>query len=190
MSKTKVLTGPERKAQILEAGAKLASKYGASNVTRRMVAKACGCAEGLISNYVGGVAEAQKAYTRKAKSMGLALPDKLESAKLGAKLRAHKPKDARDTRKRSVREVKAIKNKRAWPIKKSVATVSTRAHAVTPTDSGTSPSETKPKPARERKPVSSPGTAPQSPGQAPTLPQRKSAARAPMAPPALPLPPS
>jgi hypothetical protein len=122
MSKAKVLTGPERKAQILEAGAKLASKYGTVNVTRRMVAKACGCAEGLISNYVGGGADAQKAYARKARALGLELPDKVEAAKRGAKLRAHKPKDARDTRKRSVVEVKAIKRKRPDAIVKTRTT--------------------------------------------------------------------
>ena len=109
MSNKKVLTGAERKAQLLEAGAKLASKYGASNVTRRMVATACKCAEGLVSVYMGDSATAQKAYARKAKALGLTLPDKAKTEAIGAKLRAHGPRDKRDTRKRSAKEVEAIK---------------------------------------------------------------------------------
>lgn len=111
MSSKKVLTGPERKLQILETGAKLAAEHGKENVTRRMVAKACGCAESLISEYVGDSATAQNAYARKAKALGLVLPDKKTSAELGKKLRAHGPRDKRDTRKRSAKEVEAIKRK-------------------------------------------------------------------------------
>lgn len=119
MSKKAVMTGPERKAQLLTAGAKLAAKHGAANVTRRMVAQACDCAEGLVNVYVGDAATAQKAYARKAKALGLKLPDKATSLALGAKLRAHGPRDKRDTRKRSVKEVEAIKRKGATPAKKS-----------------------------------------------------------------------
>lgn len=111
MSK-KVLTGAERKAQMLEAGARLAAKYGAANVTRRMVAKACKCAESLVNVYMGSAAVAQKAYARKAKAMGLALPDKAKVESIGAKLRAHGPRDPRDTRKRTPQEKVAIMRKR------------------------------------------------------------------------------
>ena len=160
MGNKKVLTGKERKAQLLEAGAKLASKYGATNVTRRMVATACKCAEGLVNVYMGDAASAQKAYARKARAMGLTLPDKAKTETIGAKLRAHGPRDKRDTRKRSAKEVEAIKRK------------------------SEAQRETKPKPGREAKPVSAPARSKPSPGKAPTPPERKSAARKPKAPPA------
>lgn len=105
------MSAAQRKAQIVEVGARLASKHGAANVTRRMVAKAAKVSEPLVSHHMGTAAEAQKAYTRKAKSLGLALPDANATALIGRRLRAHKPKDARDTRKRSVKEVKAITRK-------------------------------------------------------------------------------
>jgi hypothetical protein len=113
MSKKKaVLTGAERKEQMLDAGAKLAAKHGAVNVTRRMVAEACDCAEALVSVYMGDSASAKRAYARRAKAMGLAMPDKAKAELIGFKLRAHGPRDKRDTRKRSVKEVKAIKRKK------------------------------------------------------------------------------
>lgn len=158
----KVLTGAERKAQLLEAGAKLAAKYGAVNVTRRMVAQACKCAEGLVTLYMGTSGDAQKAYARKAKALGLTVPDKARAEAIGQKLRAHGPRDKRDSRKRSPREVEAIKRK-------------------------ASARETKPKAAPSRKPVK-----PQpSPAVTRTPPERKTAARAPKEPPkALPMPPT
>lgn len=163
----KVLTGAERKAQLLEAGAKLAAKYGAVNVTRRMVAQACKCAEGLVTLYMGTSGDAQKAYARKAKALGLTLPDKARAEAIGQKLRAHGPRDKRDSRKRSPREVEAIKRK-------------------------ASARETKPKAAPSRKPVK-PNVKPQpSPAVTRTPPERKTAARAPKEPPkaALPMPPT
>jgi hypothetical protein len=192
MSK-KVLTGAERKAQLLEAGAKLASKHGAANVTRRMVATACKCAEGLVNRYMGDSATAQKAYARKAKAMGLPLPDKARAAELGAKLRKHKPKDARDTRKRSPREVKAIKDKAAGTRKVSRSAGSGKfvTKAVVAADpKGTVTDtvrnrETKPtRPARTKPTAPRSKPAKQSPGRAPSPPETKSAARAPKAPPA------
>lgn len=185
MSKAKVLTGKERKAQILEAGANLAVKYGAVNVTRRMVAKACGCAEGLVSNYMGNSAEAQKAYARKARAMGKALPDKAQAEAHGAKLRAHGPRDKRDTRKRSIKEVQAIKRKQTVRITRQVGPVKTTTTTTT--------RETKPQPTvRERKPKALPLAPPlESPGAPQQVPERKSAARAPKTPPvALPMPQS
>ena len=112
MSKTKV-TGAERKAMLLEIGARLAAKHGAKNVTRRMVAKGAKVSEGLVSRYFATSAEGHKAYARKAKAMGLTLPDKAKTEAIGVKLRAHGPRDKRDTRKRSIREVEAIKRKAA-----------------------------------------------------------------------------
>lgn len=113
MAKKKVLTGAERKAQLLDAGAKLASKHGAQNVTRRMVATAAKCAEALVTVYMGDTASAQKAYAKQAKKLGLTLPTKEQAEALGVKLRAHGPRKTKVVRKRSVKEVKAIKEKSA-----------------------------------------------------------------------------
>ena len=150
MSKKKI-AGAERKALIIEAGAKLVSKHGAPNVTRRMVAQAAKVSEALVSAHMGTSEDAQKVYARKAKALKLTIPDKATIEANGKKLRAHKPRDKRDTRERSVREVKAIRNKR----------------------------ETKPTAPRERKPVTTPG-------RSNKVPETKSAARSPKAPPALP----
>lgn len=200
MSK-KVLTGAERKAQLLEAGAKLASKHGAANVTRRMVATACKCAEGLVNRYMGDSATAQKAYARKAKAMGLPLPDKAKTEAIGVKLRKHSPKDKRDTRKRSIREVEAIKrktngNKIVKPAavigKRNVAKLRRSAKTgefVTAAEVKANPAgtvtETKPtRPARTKPTAPRSKPAKQSPGRTPSPPETKSAARAPKAPPA------
>jgi hypothetical protein len=180
MSKKKVLTGEERKAQLLEAGAKLAAKHGAVNVTRRMVAEACGCAEGLVSVYMGDSASAQKAYARRAKALGLTLPDKAKAEAIGAKLRAHGPRDKRDLRKRSIKEVEAIKRKNAGNV---VANARAVGSAKLRTERETKPKA--PPAAPVKKPVSKPVP---SPGKAPSPPEVKTAARAPKAPPPLPPP--
>lgn len=164
MSKKTEMTGAERKTQLLEAGAKLASKYGASNVTRRMVAQAAGVSEGLVSLYMGTTADAQKAYTRKAKNLGLKLPSKAEAEAAGILLRKHKPADKRDTRKRSAKELTAVARKRQVKPKAAPAR--------------------KPAAPAERKPKAAPASKPAAPAE------RKTAARLPKPPPAqLPLPP-
>jgi hypothetical protein len=181
MGKAKVMTGTERKALLLEVGAKLVAKYGAVNVTRRMVAKAGKVSDALVSAYFGGTKEAQKIYARHAKKLGLEQPDKDKQAALGAKLRAHAPKDARDSRPRSVKEVKAIAKKK--PVARKVKAN----HALV-----TAPKETKPTKPKSA-PVAKPAVAKQpKPVKAPTLApeQTKSAARAPKAPPALPVLPT
>jgi len=111
MSKT--YTGEERKAAMLEVGAKLAAKHGSVNVTRKMLADAMKppVAEGLVSHYFGSVDGMRKAVKARAKKLGLVEPDKAKQESIGIKLRAHGPRDARDTRKRSAREVEAIKRK-------------------------------------------------------------------------------
>lgn len=157
MSKKKI-AGAERKALIIEAGAKLVSKHGAPNVTRRMVAQAAKVSEALVSAHMGTSEDAQKVYARKAKALKLSIPDKATTEANGKKLRAHKPRDKRDTRKRSVREVKAIANKR----------------------------ETKPTAPRERKPATPTSKRVTTPGRSNKVPETKSAARAPKAPPVLP----
>jgi leucyl aminopeptidase (aminopeptidase T) len=175
MSKAKVMAGSERKALLLDVGAKLAAKYGAVNITRRMVAKAGKVSDALVSAYFGGTEEARKAYARHAKKLGLEQPSKEKQEALGAKLRAHGPRDARDTRPRSVKEAKAIKRKGAKPVavKKKAAAKPTTAPSVKPT---TAPS-VKPAKAPRVKPAVAP---------VPLPPLNKSAARAPKAPPILP----
>jgi hypothetical protein len=84
----------ESKKALLEAGAKLASKHGAKNVTRRMVAKAAHVSESLVSHYMGATAVAQKKYAAHAKKIGLALPAKDAEAKLGKSLRKKTAKKA------------------------------------------------------------------------------------------------
>lgn len=134
---SKVMDGAERKKQLLEVGAKLAAKHGVKNVTRRMVAKAANVSEPLVANYLGSSADARKAYARKAKAMGLTLPTKDKEEAIGKKLRAHGPRDARDARPRSAKEVKAIKDKKATAAKKSVKRASAPASAGARSTSGT-----------------------------------------------------
>lgn len=158
-----MLTASERKLQLLAAGAKLAHKYGASNVTRRMVAAEAGVSEALVSRYMGTTEEAQKAYAKHAKKLKLDLPTKAEAELRGRKLRAHKPGDKRDTRKRSAKEAKAIREK------KPSAPAAKRSTKPAPTKRST-----KPNPAAIE--------APAAPAR-----ERKTAARLPKAPPVLPL---
>lgn len=105
----KVLSSEEREESILNAGAQLAAKYGAVNVTRRMVASKLKISDGLVSHYMGGTAEAQAAYKKRMKKLKLVEPAKDKIEALGVKLRAKGPREVKSTRKRSIREVKAIK---------------------------------------------------------------------------------
>lgn len=122
----KAMEGADRKAALLKVGAQLASKYGAVNVTRRMVAKAGKVSDGLVTHYFGGAEEAQAKYAREARRLKLPLPDKAKSEAIGAKLRAHGPRKA-PARKRSIAEVKAIKNKVAA---KKIAQINKKAKAM------------------------------------------------------------
>jgi hypothetical protein len=79
---------------ILKAGAKLTAKYGAANVTRAMVARACECTGPLVSHYMGNNSVARKAYEKEAKRLNLKLPDKNDIEAIGKKLRAKGPKKA------------------------------------------------------------------------------------------------
>jgi len=175
----------DRKTTILETGAKLAAKHGAVNVTRRMVAKAAKLPESVVSYYMGGADDAQRAYTKQAKKLGLTLPTKQEAEAIGVKLRAHKPRDARDTRRRSVKEVEAIKRKKGnqtmLPEKVigKAAVKALRAQAAV---------ETKPTAPPSTKPVALPKIKAPGPASAPAQspPSTKTAARLPKAPPTLP----
>lgn len=108
-----------RKIELLDIGAKLAAKHGLKNVTRRMVATAANVSDALVSSYLGNVDEQRAAYKKRAKTLGLTLPAADAEALMGRKLRAHGPRDARDTRKRSAKEVEAIKRKAPVAAKKS-----------------------------------------------------------------------
>lgn len=150
--------GAERKAALVEIGAKLVSKYGQDNVTRRMVAKENGCSEALVSRYCGTTEEAQKLYARHARKLKLPIPTKAEADALGTKLRKHKPGDKRDTRKRSPREVKAIRNREIKPASKPASKVPGKkrvAKMPTPTNKPVAPGPTERKTAA-RKPKAAP----------------------------------
>lgn len=110
---SKVMDAAARKALLLDVGAKLAAKVGAKNVTRRAVAQAGKVSEALVAHYFGGKEEAQKLYAKQAKKLGLAMPDKDKEEKIGKKMRAHGPRKPAPPRKRSAREVEAIKRKTA-----------------------------------------------------------------------------
>lgn len=189
MSKAKaVFTGAERKALVLEAGAKLAAKYGSVNVSRQMVAVASKISPALVSHYMGSTDKARSAYARKARAMGLEQPSKEKQIELGAKLRAHAPKDVRDSRPRSAKEVKAIAKKKVKPTPMDVLKrlrvprpkMGVKAIAEFKPAPVIKPAEIKPtapKAAPKVKPAKAPAVAPAS---------NKSAARAPKAAPPLP----
>lgn len=151
--KVKALDGAERKSQLLDVGAKLAAKHGAANVTRRMVAKDAKCSEALVAHYMGDSAKAQKAYAARAKKLGLTVPTKEQAEVIGAKLRAHGPRKNKVVRRRSVKEVKAIKEKsvgksvakRLAPVKSARAVAAKKTPAASPrkASAGTSASPAK-----------------------------------------------
>ena len=182
-TKRKQLPGTERKTQLLDAGAKLAAKLGAANVTRRLVAKEAKVAEALVSHYLGGTDEAQAAYIRHARKLGFTLPNKAETAAIGLKMRKHKPGDKRYARRRSVREVEAIKRDTVKPIvtmprerkEPKMPPLSATNTTMRATKPAPGPASTKPAAPRERKPTAPPAR----PAPGPT--EHKTAARAPKA---------
>ena len=111
MAKMKRMSGDDRLATILEAGAKLVGKLGAKNVTRKDVAKEAKVSPALVAYYMGSSAEAQKAYAKHARKLGIAQPPKEEIERIGAKMRAHGPRKSKVVRKRSDKEKAAIKRK-------------------------------------------------------------------------------
>ena len=66
----------DREKLILDAGAKLAGKFGAKNITRKMVSDLVKTSEALISYYTGTTSEAQKRYKKQAKKLGIEEPTK------------------------------------------------------------------------------------------------------------------
>lgn len=188
MSKSDRMEGTDRLETILDAGAKLAGKYGAVNVTRKMVAKDAKVSPALVTHYVGSTAEAQVAYAKRAKKLGIAQPDKATIAELGAKLRAHGPRKVPVQRKRSDKEKAAIKRNVA--AKKAPAKVAAKKSPASAAKSARPSAKPTPKTATAVKPVKvvnvpPPVVAPVAP-VAKKKPAAKSAARAPLAPPVAP----
>lgn len=108
-TKSKRMDGEDRLKIILDAGAKLAAKHGAVNVTRKMVAEAAKVSPALVAHYTGSAAEGQKLYAKHAKKLGLEQPPKDKIEAIGVKMRAHGPRSKPVQRKRSAKEVQAIK---------------------------------------------------------------------------------
>ena len=88
-----------REQQLLLIGARLAGKYGAKNVTRRMVAEEAKCAGPLVTHYMGSTEDAQRKYAKHAKQLGIAQPAKAEIERIGAELRAHGPRSHKIVRR-------------------------------------------------------------------------------------------
>lgn len=172
----KKFTAAERKAQLLDVGARLAAKHGAKNVARRMVANAVKpkIAESLVTAHMGNNDVAQRAYARHAKKLGLVQPSHTDQVAIGTKLRAHGPRDTRNVRQRSIKEVEAIARKRAIAAAPAAAKKTPK------------PREVKPA-APESAPVNTASITPTAkPDNAAVIqpPERKTAARQPKAPPA------
>ncbi len=116
----KVYTKEERSEQLKDVGAQLGSKHGVANVTRRMIANEVGVSEPLVSVYLGNGDDMRKVIKTRMRKLKLSEPAKGDIAAIGTALRKHRPRDPRDTRKRSAQEVEAIKRKRTGPSKTKV----------------------------------------------------------------------
>ena len=98
-------TKDERKAQFLKAGLAMAKKEGIAKVSVAAVATKCGVTAPLVFHCFGTRTALQAAIKREAKKQGVKLAE---------------PK-ATPVRKRSIAEVRAIKNKKPDVVKKIVA---------------------------------------------------------------------
>lgn len=185
----------DRKTQLLDVGAKLASKHGHTNVTRRMVAVEAKVSEALVSSYLGDSKTAQAAYKRRATKLGLKLPTAAQAEEMGAKLRAHGPRKNPVVRKRSAKEVKAIKEKLTAPgavLKARAAKKLAGSRSAATTKKSAAPAaKSAPRSAKPKSTTRKPGArtmseAVQAATGAPVIEQPKTAARAPKAPPTLP----
>lgn len=129
---TKKRVVPNKSAELLDIGARLAAKYGAENVTRRMVAEEGKVSEPLVSHFFGSTEEAKKKYARRAKALGMKLPTKTEAMELGRELR-------RKARAGTLGKKRGPYKKDAKPAKKSAAGKATTARSATPKPSAASP---------------------------------------------------
>lgn len=105
-------TKDERKAQFLKAGLAIAKKDGIAKVSVAAVAQKCSVTAPLVFHCFGARSNLQLAIKKEAKKQGIKLPDSKGTPP------AKKPAVAR---KRSVAEVKAIKNKVAAPKVRTVS---------------------------------------------------------------------
>lgn len=186
------MNSEERKKQLLDIGARLGAKIGIVNVQRQAVAVAAKCADSLVSSYLGTNEVARKAYRKHMKKLGLVEPSKDKIAAAGIKLRSHAPNDVRDVRKRSVKEVEAIKRKPGKTTAAKAALVSAKKSAASSTPAKKSlgvaaTAKPVPSPTKPRKSPAKPRSAPERKPTGPT--EHKSAARKPMAPPTRPVDP-
>lgn len=76
----------ERKTELLNAGVKLAQKWGISNVSRTMVADATKTTDGLVSRYFGSTEGLHKAIKSEVKKQGVEVPDEATTEKYRLKL--------------------------------------------------------------------------------------------------------
>lgn len=89
----------ERKAKLCEVAGELAAKFGSSNVTRRMVAKAADVSDSLVGHYLGTAEAIKKAAVAACRKAGLKEPTKEQQVAIGQQLRAHGPRDAKPQRR-------------------------------------------------------------------------------------------
>ena len=83
--------------------------------------------ESLIIQYLGDRPAMQNKIKAHATMLGLTMPTVEKELAFGKKMRAHGPRDKRDTRKRSAKEAKAIIAKTvSAPAKKTVQAKSTK----------------------------------------------------------------
>jgi AcrR family transcriptional regulator len=97
------------KQELLEFGVALAVKYGVVNVTRRAIAKRARVSEALVSHHLGNREALHKAIKRQMRKQGYEEPSAAEIEKAGKRLRAKK--NPAPARKRTAKEVEAIKRK-------------------------------------------------------------------------------
>ncbi|QYW02518.1 hypothetical protein CPT_Silvanus_044 [Stenotrophomonas phage Silvanus] len=120
---------PSRAEEFCNTGAKLASKIGIVNVTRRAIAEAHSVSDPLVGKHVGGKAELQAGIKKAMKKLGLTEPAGATIERKGAELRARKPvaaKKAAPAKKSTGRgsvPVSAAKSKKTAAAKKPAAPV-------------------------------------------------------------------
>lgn len=172
----KRMDGVDREKSILDAGAKLAGKFGAVNVTRKMVGEAAKVSPALVAHYTGSALDAQKLYAKHAKKLKIEQPAKEKIEAIGLKMRAHGPRQVPVKRARAAKEVKAIKAavaKRTVKVAKVVKAAKKSAPAVSAVKSVKSVKRAptnKALPAPANKAKKKPATAARAPLPAPVMP--------------------
>lgn len=110
----KIYTNAERKQQFIKAGIKLAKRDGIDRLTISGVATECKVTPPLIFHVFGTRDKFRKAVQAAAKKANVSVAGKVKPvSKTPRKAMAKTPAVAKPPRKRSVKEVKAIKEKAA-----------------------------------------------------------------------------